>query len=86
MYVTPYHKPKLQISCFSENSSLQTNLEETEQLENDYLNCYDKPLLSIKNLGRYDCWEDKDWNEWVEICKQNTKEYDGISPMYENNE
>lgn len=43
-------------------------------------------MLSIKNLARYDCWEDKDWQEWLRLCKENTKDYDGVSPVFENND
>jgi len=56
-------------------------------LEEDYTRCYDQgALFSIKNLARYDCWEDKDWKEWLQLCRENTKDYDGISPMFENND
>lgn len=37
-------------------------------------------------MARYDCWEDKDWQEWLRLCRENTKDYDGISPVFENND
>lgn len=86
IYPSPYSKPIHEITCFTENSQLATDIELTE-LDKDYLRCYDKPLISIKNLGRYDCWEDKDPKEWLEICRNNVNGlFDGKSPMYENNE
>lgn len=56
-------------------------------LEDDYAKCYQNQVLfSIKNLARYDCWEDKTYQELLDICKDNTKDYDGVSPVFENND
>ena len=79
-------RKKYQITAFTDNTEIQTSFEETIILEEDYLNSYDKLLLGIKNLARYDCWEDKSPFEWVELCKRNGEdEYDGISPIYGEN-
>lgn len=63
----------------------------TDLLEQDYLNVYPPPLLNIiknlKNLARYDCWEDKTPEEWLELCRNNTeKSYDGSSKIYHEND
>lgn len=86
LYKTPYYRKKLEITCFSENASLTNNNQDISILEEDYARSYSQQLLSIKNLARYDCWEDKDWKEWLRICKENIKEFDGISPVFENND
>ena len=57
----------------------------SDLLEQDY-EVYTTPLLGIKNLTRYDCWEDKAPEEWLDICKNNKeKDYDGLSTVFENN-
>jgi hypothetical protein len=56
-------------------------------LEEDYAKCYQhQTLFSIKNLARYDCWEDKTYTELLDICKDNTKDFDGVSPVFEGND
>jgi dynein heavy chain len=85
-YRTPYSKTKIHISCFKEDSVSPVPTDDNQLLESDYARCYDVTLISIKNLARYDCWEDTDPEEWIRLCNENTKEYDGISPLYENNE
>jgi hypothetical protein len=83
-YETPYFKKPYSISCFEQFNEDTTNI---DYLEQDYSNCYITPLLSIKNLGRYDCWEDLPPEVWMEKCMKNHEdvdsEYDGTSPMYD---
>lgn len=82
-YDYPYKKVKLQISCFKENEELRDNPFESDYLENDYLSVYKEiKLLSIKNLQRYDCWQDKSPQEWIDYCKLQNRENDGRSPTY----
>jgi hypothetical protein len=82
----PYEKKKLENTCFSQNTSVTSNSQEIALLEEDYVRSYDQQLFSIKNLARYDCWEDKDWQECLRLCRENTKDYDGISTVFENND
>ena len=79
-YQTPYFKKALEITCFDQFSEDTSNI---DYLEEDYSNCYNVPLLTIKNLGRYDCWEDMPPERWLEMCQKNQEEYDGTSPMYD---
>lgn len=79
-YKTPYFKKALEITCFDQFSEDTSNI---DYLEEDYANCYNVPLLTIKNLGRYDCWEDLPPEKWLEMCQKNQEEYDGTSPMYD---
>lgn len=54
-------------------------------LESDYDKCYSSiKLINIKNLERYDCWEDKPPKKWFAICLNNEEEYDGTSPVYDH--
>ena len=84
-YKTPYPKEPLKISCFEELMDNENrDMTNIYYLENDYENCYSTKLANIKNLGRYDCWEDKPPEEWFAMCKENEDEYDGTSPMYDH--
>ena len=85
-YRTPYPKEPLRISCFEEFTDNE-NRDTTNicYLEADYDKCYSSiKLINIKNLGRYDCWEDKPPEEWFAMCQKNEEEYDGTSPMYDH--
>ena len=85
-YRTPYPKEPLRISCFEEFTD-NDNRDMTNicYLEADYDKCYSSiKLINIKNLGRYDCWEDKPPEEWFAMCQKNEEEYDGTSPMYDH--
>ena len=85
-YRTPYPKEPLRISCFEEFMD-NDNRDMTNicYLEADYDKCYSSiKLINIKNLGRYDCWEDKPPEEWFAMCQKNEEEYDGTSPMYDH--
>lgn len=83
IYEYPYKKAKLGISCFKENEELKDNPYESNYLEKDYKDVYkDYKLLSEKNLQRYDCWEDKTPEEWVELCQNSELEEHGKSPNY----
>ena len=79
-YYTPYYKNPVEITCFGQFTEDTSNI---DYIEDDYSNCYNVPLLTIKNLGRYDCWEDLPPEKWLEMCQNNTEEYDGTSPMYD---
>lgn len=82
-YDYPYKKPKLSISCFKEKEEIKPNPSETRHLDEDYEAVYKKgELLSTKNLQRYDCWEDKSPQEWIEICKNSGRKSHGLSPNY----
>jgi hypothetical protein len=85
-YITPYKKEPFEISCLKKFSEDKTNI---ELLEQDYLECYEEPLTSIKNLGRYDCWEDETPEALMERCRKITEESHGEkehgkSPMYDS--
>ena len=42
-------------------------------------------MLSTKNLARYDCWEDKPPEEWLQICLEDPDRiFDGVSSLFEN--
>ena len=85
-YRTPYPREPLRISCFEEFMD-NDNRDMTNicYLEADYDKCYSSiKLINIKNLGRYDCWEDKPPEEWFAMCQKNEEEYDGTSPMYDH--
>ena len=77
----------LEITCFNQDSLLNSTAKhQTDLLEQDYLDVYPMPLLSIKNLARFDCWEDKPPVEWLKNCRENTeKSYDGLSRVFESN-
>lgn len=82
-YDYPYKKPKLSISCFKEKEEIKPNPAETRHLDDDYEAVYKRgELLSSKNLQRYDCWEDKSPQEWIEICKSSGRKSHGLSPNY----
>ena len=85
-YKTPYPTKVLEISCFINELLDNDNRDMTNihYLESDYDNCYKGKLISIKNLGRYDCWEDLPPEEWLKKCMENDDEYDGTSPMYDH--
>ena len=86
-YNTPYARKKKEITCFSEDSSLTINTTNIAELEEDYSKCYtNQNLLGIKNLARYDCFQDNNWSVWLDICKTNNKDFDGLSPVFQNNE
>ena len=85
-YRTPYPKEPLRISCFEEFMDNENrDMTNICYLEADYDKCYSSiKLINIKNLGRYDCWEDKPPEEWFAMCQKNEEEYDGTSPMYDH--
>ena len=77
----------MEITCFNQDTLLNSSSKPlTDLLEQDYLDVYPSQLLSIKNLARFDCWEDRPAGEWLILCKENTeKTYDGLSTVFENN-
>ena len=85
-YRTPYPREPLRISCFEEFTDNENkDMTNICYLEADYDKCYSSiKLINIKNLGRYDCWEDKPPEEWFAMCQKNEEEYDGTSPMYDH--
>ena len=85
-YKTPYPKEPLKISCFEELMDNENrDMTNICYLEADYDKCYSSlKLINIKNLGRYDCWEDRPPEEWFAMCQKNDEEYDGTSPMYDH--
>ena len=83
-YVLPYPNSPLEISCFAQLMDNENrDMTDISYIEADYEKCYTQKLISIKNLGRYDCWEDLPPEKWLEMCDKNDDEYDGTSPMYD---
>ncbi len=72
-YRTPYPKEPLRISCFEELMDNENrDMTNICYLEADYDKCYSSiKLINIKNLGRYDCWEDRPPEEWFALCQKN---------------
>ena len=72
-YRTPYPKEPLKISCFEELMDNENrDMTNICYLEADYDKCYSSiKLINIKNLGRYDCWEDRPPEEWFALCQKN---------------
>ncbi|MCQ2815733.1 MAG: AAA family ATPase, partial [archaeon] len=80
-YYTPYAKKPYEISCFNQFSDDTTNI---FLLDQDYEESYEEPPPSIKNLGRYDCWEDEPPEVLLEKCKKMSEETPhALSPMYD---
>lgn len=87
VYYYPYSKNKLSISCFNENEELKHHNKDTEYLEQDYLDVYKGiNLSSIKNLERYDCWNDFTPEEWLDICAKSKRETHGETRVYVDGE
>jgi hypothetical protein len=83
-YPLPYPSSPLEISCFAQLMDNENrDMSDIAYIEADYEKCYTQKLISIKNLGRYDCWEDLPPEKWLEMCDKNDDEYDGTSPMYD---